>query len=387
MSKYLIELNNLALGGLAPSYYNETYPSVGNKNQAGVMTDVDCTNSGYISQGQGLVALTAGTQAGAVTTLIQHISDCVLAYTTQEVTFGVGGNLFYEIGSTAVSVKASAPVLPHVIDKATVTGETGSCVVRYGANIYYSYNHSGSQGDIGKYDLTRDNDNDFDDDWWTATASGTVLTSNPHQMIVGGNDVMYIANGRYVANYDGSTVNDKALDLLPNTVVQSIAWLNDRLYILTTRNEYVTNGTGRVEGSIYIWDGSATTWETEIKLSGRCRGCYVKNGILYVFYEEIGIQKLGYVNGNQIIELACWSGSLPEFYQITTYKGFLIWCSGLKIYAWGSGDKDLPTRLFQMTDAGFSTLTGAMASPFGTPIVASYETTSYQLAEFSGLGG
>lgn len=373
--RWQIELNNLSLGGLAPQYWNASYPSYGNKNQAGVMTNIDCTNASYITQGPGLATLTAGTEAGAVTTLIKGATDFAV---TSNLAYGVGGNKLYSFSATAVT---NAGAWPHTIDKAVVTGELGEDVAYYQGNLYYSYNHSGSAGDIGKYDLSAT----FDDDWGSTVPTGAgALTDNPHQMIVGGNDVMYFANGIYVGNYDGTTFNRQALDLPVNTVIQSIQWMSDRVWIAANRPNLT--GANKNTASIYVWDGAATSWELEIKLMGTVGGMHVKNGVLFVFYQDVsstGGYKLGYVSGTSIVDLANFSGGLPAFYQITDYKDFLIWNSAGLIYAFGGGDNGLPVKLFQLADGGFSTV-GCVICPFGTPIIASTESTSFKLAKFSG---
>ena len=76
--QYGIEITNFN-GGFAPAWYKETYPSYGNKNQAGTMLNCDISNPGYMCQGSGLSTLTAGTQAGAITTLLKGITDYACA--------------------------------------------------------------------------------------------------------------------------------------------------------------------------------------------------------------------------------------------------------------------------------------------------------------------
>lgn len=389
------------LGGFAPKFYAEGYPSYGNKNQAGSMLNMDLTNAGFLQQGPGLTSLTNGTQAGVVTTLIKSILD--LAVTT-DTTYGIGGAKLYKIGSITVT---SSGTWPHTIDKAAVTDEDGEDVVYFQGNLYYSYNHSGSAGDIGKYDLNVT----FDDDWGSTVPSGmAALQPGPHQLIVGGNDKMYFSNGRYVGSYDGTTFIPLALDLPTNSVIQSIAWNGDRLWI--TANRPNVSGTNKNTASIYVWDGTTDSWETEIKLMGAVGGLHVKNGSVFVFYQDIsstGGFKLAYINGTQIVDLANYSGGLPKFYQITDYKDFVIWnTTSLNalwsistfpwqltspwttttgddlIYAFGSGDKDLPVKFFQIADSGFTTA-GAVSCPFGTVMIASNESTSYKLASFSGF--
>jgi len=378
MAKWNIQISNFQ-GGFAPAWYKETYPTFGNKNQAGAMTNIDLTNPGYIQQGPGLSVLTNGSQAAAVTTLIKGALDFAV---TSDTTYGTGGNQLYQFSSTAV---ANAGSWPHTIDKAAVTGELGEDVAYYQGNLYYSYNHSGSAGDIGKFDLS----STFDDDWGSTTPTGAaVLADAPHQMIVGLNDIMYFANGRYVGDYDGTTFDEQALDLPTGTEIQSIAWLNDRVWIAA--NSGSLTGNNKQQASIYIWDGAATSWETEIKLMGSVGALFSKNGTMFVWYKDLtstGGYKLGYVNGAGITDVANFTGGLPAFYQVTDYKDFIIWDSAGSIFAFGSGDKDLPVKLFQLADTGYagSGTTGCVVCPFGTPIIAANSSTNFQLAKFSGF--
>jgi hypothetical protein len=365
------------LGGFAPGWYNAgTYPSYGNKNHAADMANIDITAPGFLTQGPGLANLTNGTQAAAVTTVLNSILDEAAA---SDVTYGIGGAKLYKLSSTAVT---SDGTWPHAIDKGAVTSEDGEDVVAYQGNLYYSYNHSGTAGDIGKYDLNVT----FDDDWGSTVPSGAAALQGavPHQMIVGGNDVMYIANGRYVCTYDGTTLIPQALDLPTGTVVQSLAWNSDRLWIVANRPSLT--GSNKNTASVYVWDGTTNSWEAEIRLMGTAGGCHVKNGVIFIFYQDItssGGYKLAYVSGGSIEDIANYTGSLPEYGQITDYRDFILWVSSGLVYAYGAGDKELPVRLFQLADGGYATV-GALACPFGTPIVASTESTNYKLAKFSG---
>lgn len=366
------------------------------------MLNCDLTNPGGIQQGPGLANLINGTEAGVVSTLMRSVLD--LAVTT-DTTYGIGGAKLYKLSSTTVT---SSGTWPHTIDKAAVTSEDGEDVAYFQSNLYYSYNHSGTAGDIGKFDLT----STFDDDWGSTVPSGAAALQGavPHQMIVGGNDTLYIANGRYIASYDGTTFQDKALDFPVNTVVQSIAWMSDKLWISANRPN--VSGSNKNTASIYIWDGVSTSWETEIRLMGAVGALHVKNGTIYAFYQDVtnpGGFKLAYLNGTAVVDIANYSGGLPKFYQVTDYKDFIIWnATSLNalwsfttfpwqltspwttstgddlIYAFGSGDKDLPVHFFQLADSGYLTA-GAVSAPFGTPMIASNQSTSYKLAQFYGF--
>lgn len=160
MRNWIINITNLN-GGFAPAWYKETYPSYGNKNQAGTMTNIDITNPGYIQQGPGLANLTNGTQAAAYTTLTKGATDYAV---TSDVAYAVGGAKLYKFSSTAVT---SDGTWPHTIDKAAQTAEDGEDVAVFQGNLYYTYNHSNTLGDVGKFDLNAT----FDDDWGSTVPS------------------------------------------------------------------------------------------------------------------------------------------------------------------------------------------------------------------------
>src|SRR3990167_3957912 len=356
MAKWEITIPNFQ-GGFSPAWYKETYPSFGNKNQAGAMTNIDLTNPGYISQGPGLSNLTNGTQAGALATLPKGILDFAV---TSDTTYGTGGNQLYKFSSTTVVDDAT---WPHTVDKVAQTAELGEDVAYFQGNLYYSYNHSNSLGDIGKFNLS----STFDDDWGSTVPTGanTLTGGVPHQMIVGGNDVMYIANGRFVTSYDGTTFTQQKLDLPNGTEIQSIAWNSDRLWIAANRPQLT--GSNKLTASIYVWNGTADSWELEIKMMGAVGGLHVKNGILFIFYRDItstGGYKLGFVEGSGITDVANYTGGPPTFYQISDYKDFIILNSNGDIFAFGAGDRELPVKLFQFADGGYATI-GGLVCPFG----------------------
>src|SRR3990167_2699062 len=207
--------------GFSDKYYENSYSSFGDKGQANDMRNISLFDPNLIVPGPGMTALTGGTQAGAVTTLIKGILR--KARTTNEA-YGVGGAKLYKFSATAVT---NAGDWPHTIDKTAVTGEDGEDVLHYKGGLLYSYNHSGSAGDIGRDDLS----STFDDDYWTATLAGSALASNPHQMILGGDDIAYIANGQYIASLDGTTDNAQALDFPQNSVVNTLTWNYNRVII------------------------------------------------------------------------------------------------------------------------------------------------------------
>jgi len=380
MQKWSIKIDNLSLGGFIPAYWKNSYPTYGNKNMASDMQNVDMTDPSGITQGPGLANLTNGTQAAAVTTLIKSILDKAV---TADITYAVGGAKLYQLSSTAVT---NAGIWPHTIDKAVVTGEDGEDVAHFGGSLYYSYNYTSVvAGDIGKYDLSTT----FDDDWGStipATGATALVGGVPHQFAQTA-EFLYTTNGIYITEYDltNNVMVEQALDLPTGAEAQSHVIADDRLYIAT--NLIDLTGSNKCEGVIYKWDRNSTSWDPDsIYGLGRLGALYNKDGVVFVFHQDVsstGGYHLGYISGNQVKNVASYKGSLPGYNQVTEIEGFLIWESSGLLYAWGSGDENLPVRLFQYMDGGYSTV-GGIAAPFGTLIAASNETTSYKLAKASG---
>ena len=112
----------------------------------------------------------------------------------------------------------------------------------------------------------------------------------------------------------------------------------------------------------------------------------VKNGVTFIWWQDstdTGAYCFGYLSGGRLRPLKRFSGSLPLFYQVGEYKGFLAWVSGGLIYLWGSKDPDIPVSLFQYMAGKYSTV-GGIASPFGDLLIASYSGSNYSLAKPSG---
>ena len=348
MAKWKVEFNNLALGGFAPGFWLGSYPTFGNKNQFFDMTNCDLVDPTFITQGPGLSNLTNGTQANAeFDANIKSILDFAAASDTS---YAIGGTRLHKISSSALTADAD---WAHTIDKAAVTGEDGEHVVYYKGAIYYTYNYTGG-ADCGK--LTTPST--FDDDYMSTVPTGAaVLTAGvPHPMVVGGNDFLYIADGARVSSFDGTTFTAADLDLPNDFEIQDLEWTANRLWIAGNRID--VTGTNKNFGSVYIWDGNSSSWEDEILINGRIGATFVKNGILFLFYQDLsdtGGYKLGFLQGRQIQDVAQYTGSLPHFGQVTEYKGLITWISSGEIWAWGSGGFNLSTRLFQYADAGYAT--------------------------------
>ena len=308
------------------------------------------TSTGYIQPGPA-VTVYPGSAANVTTTMRGFEVDGYLA----NYGFGVGGSKFYRVRDVSASlthtISGSAdPITAHDI----VYYEAGG--LQY---YFYSWLDSSGSGDIGR---ARPFSSTYLDNWWTGTMSASALhnvsgdiSNSPISLAVGRNDVLYATNGRYIASYDGTTAQPQALDLNANYETQDVLWMADRLYIPTRHASW-----GKSYSSIYIWDGTTNSWETEVPVAGMVGAGYVLNGIYYQFYyDRQGTNKLAYLEGNRLVDLVGYDNGPkpPAFYQVTDWRGFLVWTPGpdsADVYTYGSsGNGDTP-RLFHLADAGTS---------------------------------
>lgn len=370
--RFVIKLKNF-YQGFAPLAHLNSLTEKGNEGHSSAMTNCDVLGE-FLTQGPALANLTNGTQAGAVSELINHILDVAVS---DDATYGIGATKLFKISSTAV---ANTGGFPH-----TITGATdGESVAYLKGNLYYFYNKA-SGADIGKYDLA----STFDDDWGSTTPTGAGALQKAIHPSSTKEDIMMFGNGRYVGVYfaNENTIDVDKLDFGNNTEVADIVFSSNQWVIAV--NSGIT-GTNRNYSQIYSYDGSATSalLSDEVAIGLQKIGfLYQEGGIIYVAYQDLsftGGYKLGYLSGKKIEPLVHFTGSLPNFAQKTLYKNTIIFLSSGLIYSAGAIVGEFPFSISQLADGGYATC-GALAAPFGTPMIASTDgATNFRLAKFSG---
>jgi len=359
--------------GYSPTAHLNSLTETGNTGHASAMGNVDILDPTSITQGPGLATLTAGTEAGAVTELISFIMDKAVS---TNLTYAIGPTKLFSLSATAVT---NASPFPHTITNAT----DGESCINMGGNLYYFYNKS-SGADCGKYDLA----STFDDDWGSTIPTGAAALQKAPHPCAAKEDIIAYGNGRYLGIYTGgsTTLAPTKLDFGIGNQVDDVIFFANQWHIVV--NSSIT-GTNRSQGQIYLYDGSAVSTllndETAVGVQ-RIGFIYVLNGITYVAYQDLsstGGFQIGYISGRKIEYLRSFTGSLPSYSQKTLYKNTILFISNALVYSCGAVIPDLPVQISQLADAGFSTV-GAIACPFGTPLIASSQSTSYKLAKFSG---
>lgn len=361
-------------GGFCPSYFDNSYPFIANKNQASEIIDVDLTDPNVLTQGPTTAPLTGGTASGELGSIL--ITSILKHATSSSVTYACGENKVFKLTPSSVSNSN----FPKTISAGTSNTATG--MLFYKSKVYIFWNDVGVDGDI---DLLTD-DTTYATAWGSTVPTGKAnLQDAPHYGIVGGDDVMYITNGKYVASYNGTTLNTQALDFWTDSKTVSVSWNWNRVIIAVNRPNI--SGSNFNQSGIYTWNGVSSSWEGDpIEVSGEIGALYTKNGVTFVWWKDgtsTGGYNFGYLTGGSLKILRRYKGSLPNQEQVGEDDGLITWVTDNKIYKWGARDEQTEVKMFHYMSGKYATI-GAIAAPFGDLMVASKTGTTYEIGTASG---
>lgn len=361
-------------GGYCPGYFDNSYPYYGNKNQASDLDEVNMIDPNVLTQGPGIVALTGGTQAGELGSVL--ITSITKHAVSSNVAYACGADKVFKITNTAVSNGN----FPKTISSGTAN-VAESCL-EYQGKVLVFWNDTGVDGDVGLLtDATT-----WDDNWGSTVATGAAqLQDAPHYGIVGGDDVAYVTNGKYVATIDATTLNATALDFFDNSETVSVTWNWNRVLMAVNRPN--VSGSNFNLSGVYRWNGISSSWEGDpIEVSGEIGALYTKNGTTYIWWKDgisTGGYNFGYINGLRVERIRRYNGSLPNQAQVGEYEGFIGWISSNKLMFWGGRDVNDPVRMFEYAAGTYATV-GTWAAPFGSVLISSTASTNYELGKASG---
>lgn len=362
--------------GQAPTAHLDSLTENGSAGQFSLASNIDVISyPGLLTQGPALTSLTNGTEAGAVTELINFIVDRPVSSGT---TYGISTTKLHQITTSAVANSGS---WPHSITGAT----SGNSVVYHGGFLFYFYNKA-SGADCGRYDLS----STFVDNYFSTVPTGAAALQNAPHPVATKQDIMAFGNGRYLGTFISTTLTlaPTKLDFGADAQIADVAFHANQWWIAVNVGTAVS--TDRQYASLYLYDPSATTTllSDEIAVGAQRIGFLLPiEGIMYVAYQDLssaGGFCIGYISGRGIKPLRYFTGTLPTFAQKSLYNNTIIFLSGSTVMSCGAVVETLPVQISPLASAGYSTA-GAIAAPFGTPMVASTQSTSFKLAKFSGF--
>lgn len=166
--------------------------------------------------------------------------------------------------------------------------------------------------------------------YWVTTLGKSALTATaPHPEVVY-NDILYIADGRYLHQIDGATGTAQVFDLGPDWVITALANYNDLIYI-TAEPYYNFGGSNHSQAKMVTWDGYSASWISEWKTEFRIGALYVSNNILYAWSKDY----MYYWNGIEMKPLRPMSGQIYK-HQITEVDRSIFFVDGTYVVRYGS---------------------------------------------------
>jgi len=374
MKNFKIVIDNFL--GFVKEYWKADFPSSGNAGEAGMMRNIDISSPFGVKPGVGQKRMTNSGDSGQVKTLIKSILSTPFQ---NGISYGCGGNKIYKLIDGEVVNDANWPytvvgtgnVDLEDIKVFNVAGVVGAA---------FSLNES-AKGLVGSL-ISGTVDPDWSSTYWVGSAS--MKTGVPHPLLVGGDKILYVADGNRIIAYDPSdqTVSE-VLDLSIDVVINGMAWYNNRIYIVG--NQPLLPGTNATTQGLWIFNTVSESYEQDVHKIAKGGALYVMGNTLYVFYQDItdsGIGKLGYFDGYTIRQVTEWEGGVPEYYQVTERQGALVWVSRVGsedlIFCYANG------ALYQMTKGDFGRI-GGIGLPFGKLLIASAQaTTSFCITQEEG---
>lgn len=313
----------------------------------------------------------------------------------------VNGSTAYTIGGTKLNnltltsdTFVNSGSWPHTISAhgghTSVDGQsTAIYYVGTTKYLFYSWNDN-TDGDVGRYDLSAT----FDDDYMsTVPASAAVLLKTvPHPMIVGDDDVLYIANGNTLIGFDGQsgasgTILPTPLTLPKDYIITSFAKLANYLVV------YAFKGAGdagnssyyRSESTAFFFDYTSEDPTYKFNLQGNyvnggfsyqgTIGCFVQGRSAYSYSNKLS--SLLIYDGSKFVSVATFEDNIPWHGGVEVADEVIYWNSAGVIYQYGTPHTGYKKILGRITNVIGGTTTGGILKNFGgAALYASAGTTT-----------
>lgn len=221
--------------------------------------------------------------------------------------------------------------------------------------------------------------NDFT--WWTVTRGHAALSSNVlwHGIVEYGG-IMYIADGRYLHSWDGTTSTTQVLDLPDGMTITSMVVHNNLLTI--SAEFYFDNLVGNYyRGSkIFTWDGFSPSWLSESDVNERIDTLLSDGGVLFATTPRF----FGYFNGVSLVPLRKLTTQVRK-YQITSARDRIYIAQGSDVLCYGNPILGRP-RVFSYPLKFTATISSIYAYRDGY-LTGSSSTSAIHCTNIDGTGG
>ena len=225
------------------------------------------------------------------------------------------------------------------------TGYWGEDIILYKVGttvfVFYSWNDS-DDGDVGRFALGGGSP---DDDWMSTTAAGgaKLVAAVPHRMVEGSDGNLYITNGRYVAQFDGSngaagTLNATKYDLGVGWVATDIRRHGNYLAIAAVKaGAAYINYTFSSISRMTLWNmtepGLGLVYDIHDNFVS---AIYPADGNLYAFTRgrnnTVKVWKFTGQGFRLLWESAVYTGT-PDPRSMELYKNLIVWAAGTSLLA------------------------------------------------------
>jgi len=392
------------LSGLHPAYSTNStdtpIPEGGLRNLTFASNFNPYRNLGYASPGFAPTSLTNASVVSAA--VIRNITSA--AESTTAWAYGIdSGTLVFQIDPTTGTLTSNG-TWPHTINIAGT--QVGSDIIAYWANIsstrqqcvFYSYNNTSSTTwNVGCYTL---NGSTFVDDFMSTNPDSPLVatsSTNPHPMIIGDDDVLYIGDGNLLHGYDGGVAGTGGEGIFYSSVlvlpkafqITSFAKYQHRLVIFG----YDTSIPAQTPdpSSFYYTHSKAWFWDylsqdpyDVVDLNDNYAsagfsykgtvGCFSQGRKPVPGSNQQSAIRL--YNGTTFEKVAMFDSNAPIHGGVEIVGDTVMWNSQGVIHQWGSPYPGFSQEALNKVTAGNGTTSGALRTLSTTLQVASSGTTT-----------
>lgn len=286
--------------------------------------------------------------------------------------------LIQEITYSTSTITNGGGTFPHTIDHAH-TAETGEDIVAYSVGstryAFYSFRDN-TDWDIGRYDYVTT----FVDNYMSTVAATPLAApyltggkSAPHPMIVGADDVLYIADRNFLHGFDGQvggngTFEAAILTLPAGYIITSFTKTQSYLILYAYRaDQTADDGSTNAEATAFFWNYIDPDPSQVIDLNDNyVNGGFLFNGQPACFttgrpqegWEGTTLNKkadLRIYDGSGFPSIVSFDGTLPAYRGVDVLADEILWNSGGAIFSYAEKIKGNGWKLNKTSAASGAT--------------------------------